>query len=55
MPPFNVVIFFLLFFVCLFVGAKEFASEALKATSEYASQAGEILQAKVPEAIEGIA
>ncbi len=38
----------------LFIGANEFASEALRATSEYASQAGEILQEKVPEAFEGI-
>jgi hypothetical protein len=36
------------------IGAKEFASEAFKATSEYASQAGEMLQEKVPEAIEGL-
>jgi hypothetical protein len=39
---------------CLFIGAKEFASEALKATSEYAAQAGEMLQEKVPEALEGL-
>jgi hypothetical protein len=39
--------------VLLCLGAKEFASEALKATSEYA-QAGDILQEKVPEAIEGM-
>jgi hypothetical protein len=40
-------------FICS-VGAKEFASEALKVTSEYATQAGEILQEKVPVAIEGM-
>jgi len=38
----------------VFIGAKEFAAETLKITSEYASQAGEILQEKVPVAIEGI-
>ncbi len=37
-----------------FLGAKEFASEAMKATSEYATQAGEMLQEKVPEAFEGL-
>ena len=36
------------------LGAKEFASEALKATSEYAAHAGDLLQEKVPEAIEGM-
>ena len=40
--------------VLLCLGAKEFASEALKATSEYAAQAGDLLQEKVPEAIEGM-
>ncbi len=35
------------------LGAKEFANEAMKATSEYATQAGELLQEKVPEAFEG--
>lgn len=34
-------------------GAKEFAAEALKATSEYAAHAGEVLQEKVPVVIEG--
>jgi hypothetical protein len=37
-----------------FLGAKEFASEAVKATSEYATQASEMLQEKVPEAFEGL-
>ena len=35
------------------LGAKEFASEAIKATSEYAAHASEVLQEKVPEALEG--
>jgi hypothetical protein len=39
---------------CSFLGAKEFAAEAFKATSEYATQAGEMLQEKVPEALEGL-
>jgi hypothetical protein len=37
-----------------FLGAKEFASEAAKATGEYATQAGEMLQEKVPEVLEGL-
>jgi hypothetical protein len=36
-----------------YIGAKEFASEAMKATSEYANQASEMLQEKVPVALEG--
>jgi len=38
----------------LHIGAKEFAAEALKITSEYATQTSEMLQEKVPVAIEGI-
>lgn len=38
----------------LFIGAKEFAGEALKMTSEFANQASEYLQEKIPVAIEGI-
>ena len=34
------------------LGAKEFAAEAVKATSEYATQAGEYVQEKVPEVLE---
>ena len=43
-------------YICIVcsVGAKEFAAEALKTTSEYATQAGEMLQEKVPVAIEGM-
>jgi hypothetical protein len=33
---------------------KQNAAEALKATTEYATQAGEMLQEKVPEAFEGM-
>ena len=35
-------------------GAKEFTAEAMKATSEYANKASEMLQEKVPEVIEGM-
>lgn len=40
-------------FLNLFVGAKEFANEAWKMSSEFANHAGEYLQEKVPVALEG--
>jgi len=33
---------------------KEFTAEAIKATSEYATQASELLQEKFPKAITGL-
>ena len=42
-------------FVCFISkGAKDFASEALKVSSEYASRTGEILQERVPVIMESM-